>query len=342
MFFVAAMVASSAVRDTQHKTEEVFFTLPITKVPYLFGRFAGSVVAAISTGAAEPLGIALGSLMPWLDAERLSPFAPGVYAFSLFALYAPNVILVSCACCSRSRRRRAACSSPTAAWWGSWWRTPAGALATDVSNARAATMIDPLGIGAFGIVTRYWTVFDRNSENSVHRRTFPRQPPAVAGSGRSALRLHLLALRNCTAGRGVGRWRRRQGHGRDGLACVRSARCVRSACCARSVRCAPAPPRRHGDAPGLRYGHRVAATAALGGDGSAAGGAQPGVPGDRRVRRPERGRQRGSDRRPVRHRGLPGHAPDGVDPRGLVDVPARHRGVLRRRDRVPRAIARHR
>ena len=29
-----------------------------------------------------------------------------------------------------------------------------------------------------------------------------------------------------------------------------------------------------------------------------------------------------------------------LDPRGLVDVPARHRGVLRRRDRVPRAIAR--
>ena len=52
MFFVAAMVASSAVRDAQHKTEEVFFTLPITKVPYPFGRFAGSVVAAISTGAA--------------------------------------------------------------------------------------------------------------------------------------------------------------------------------------------------------------------------------------------------------------------------------------------------
>jgi hypothetical protein len=38
----------------------------------------------------------------------------------------------------------------------------AGALAADVSNARLATLLDPLGIGAFEIVTRYWTVLDKN------------------------------------------------------------------------------------------------------------------------------------------------------------------------------------
>ena len=60
--------------------------------------------------------------MPWLDAERPSPFAPGVYAFSLFALYAPNVILVSCVLFAIATASRSL-PSPTAAWWGSWWRT---------------------------------------------------------------------------------------------------------------------------------------------------------------------------------------------------------------------------
>ena len=89
-----------------------------------------------------------------------SPFAPGVYAFSLFALYAPNVILVSCVLFAIATASRSLLLYGGVV--GILVAGVAGALAADVSNARAATLLDPLGIGAFEIATRYWTVFDRN------------------------------------------------------------------------------------------------------------------------------------------------------------------------------------
>ena len=37
------------VRDAQHRTEEIFFALPLSKRDYLLGRFAGARLAADRT-----------------------------------------------------------------------------------------------------------------------------------------------------------------------------------------------------------------------------------------------------------------------------------------------------
>ena len=187
MFFVAAMVASSVVRDAQHHTEEIFFTLPIRKLDYLLGRFAGAVVAAILTGVPVSLGIALGSLMPWLEPERLGPFAPAVYAFSLLALYAPNVILVSCVLFAIATPSRSLILTYGGVVGIMVAYGVAGALAADVSNARAATLLDPLGHRR---VRDRDPILDRSRPErraAVPRRALPRQPRALARASRSAL-----------------------------------------------------------------------------------------------------------------------------------------------------------
>src|SRR5262245_23210928 len=162
MFFVAAFVASSVVRDAQHRTEEIFYTLPLRKLDYLLGRFAGAVVAAILAGVPVALGMALGGLMPWLEPERVGPLAPAVYAFSLLALYAPNVILVSCVLFAIATPSRSLILTYGGVVGILVAYSVAGALAADVSNARAVTLLDPLGLGAFEVATRYWTVLDKN------------------------------------------------------------------------------------------------------------------------------------------------------------------------------------
>ena len=40
------------------------------------------------------LGIFVGSLMPWLEPERLGPFMPGAYLFSFAAVILPNILFI--------------------------------------------------------------------------------------------------------------------------------------------------------------------------------------------------------------------------------------------------------
>ena len=324
MFFVAAFVASSVVRDAQHHTEEIFYTLPIRKLDYLLGRFTGALVAAILAGVSVSLAMALGSLMPWLEAERIGPMAPAVYAFSLLALYAPNVILVSCVLFAVATPSRSLILTYGGVVGILVAYGVASALAADVSNSRLATLLDPLGLGAFGIATRYWTVLDKNVRVLSLDGPFLASRALWLARRARAARVHLLALLvHDLAPRAPARSppRRARGLGGGGRA-HRSPRRVVARGAARVH---------------ARDDRSPASTADAHGDH--AGRAQPGVPGHGCVRDHERDRQLGGDRRAVRYAGLPGHAPDGLDSRKLFAVPARDRGLLRRRDGLSRARA---
>ena len=73
IFIVVALVAGTVLRDDETGFAPILRSTRLTKWPYLGGRFLGSVAAALLVMAAVPLGIAVGSFMPWLDAERLGP-----------------------------------------------------------------------------------------------------------------------------------------------------------------------------------------------------------------------------------------------------------------------------
>ncbi|MCI0443322.1 hypothetical protein L0152_08910, partial [bacterium] len=47
VFTSTAIVANSTYRDIEHNTQSVFFSTPITKGSYLFGRFWGASIASI-------------------------------------------------------------------------------------------------------------------------------------------------------------------------------------------------------------------------------------------------------------------------------------------------------
>ncbi len=73
----------SVVRDVEHHTDEIFFSLPIGKLDYLLGRFAGALVAAILTGRA---GVArLGARQPDALARARADRADRAGRLRLFA-----------------------------------------------------------------------------------------------------------------------------------------------------------------------------------------------------------------------------------------------------------------
>ena len=75
VFAIAIFCANSVVRDREHHFEEIVFCTSVEKFPYLFGRFAGSFLAAFTVFSATAIGMMLAALLPLHDASRVGPFS---------------------------------------------------------------------------------------------------------------------------------------------------------------------------------------------------------------------------------------------------------------------------
>jgi ABC-2 type transport system permease protein len=159
-----AFVANSVHRDFEMGTDSLFFSSPIKKWQYLFGRFSGSFIVASLVYLGVSTAIIIGSLMPWIDKERLGPFELWPYVFSTLALVIPNLLLsgaIFFAVAALTRSLMATYASVVAFFvaWG-----VSSSLLEDIENEVVAALLDPFGFNAFSIATRYWTVFDKNTK----------------------------------------------------------------------------------------------------------------------------------------------------------------------------------
>ena len=89
-------VVSAATRDHERRTVESFYVTPVARLPFLLGRFSGGALCALLVGLAGLLGTLTGTFMPWLDQDRVAPFAWLPYALSFGAIVVPS-LLVFCA-----------------------------------------------------------------------------------------------------------------------------------------------------------------------------------------------------------------------------------------------------
>jgi len=73
IIIIAAIFGTSILRDFQRDTIQILFTKPISKLAYLGGRWAGSVVATVFAFSGLLFGEFLGTLAPWADHARIGP-----------------------------------------------------------------------------------------------------------------------------------------------------------------------------------------------------------------------------------------------------------------------------
>src|SRR5688500_7915060 len=159
-----AFVANSVHRDFEMGTDSLFFSFPMKKWQYLGGRFVGSFIVAMLVYLGVVFAIMIGSLMPWIEKERLGPFELWPYIFSTFVMVLPNLLLCGAiffAVAALTRSLMATYASVVAFFvaYGI-----AGSLLGDIENERLGSLLDPFGFTAFGVATRYWTVFDKNTK----------------------------------------------------------------------------------------------------------------------------------------------------------------------------------
>jgi ABC-2 type transport system permease protein len=157
-----AFAAGSIHRDFELGTDSLFFSSPIRKAQYLFGRFFGSFAVGTLVYAGVIAAIMIGSYMPWIDKARVGPFLLTPYLYSFFVLIVPNLFLSAAiffAVAALTRSMFATYMGVVGFFVG---YAIAGSYLGDLENEKLASLLDPFGFGAFEIGTRFWTVWDRN------------------------------------------------------------------------------------------------------------------------------------------------------------------------------------
>ncbi|HEV8200527.1 MAG TPA: M1 family aminopeptidase [Candidatus Polarisedimenticolia bacterium] len=162
-FFTTAFVSNSVHRDFELQTDSIFFSTPLKKTDYLLGRFAGSLFLSWFSYVAISLGIFVGSLMPWLEAERVGPFQIGPYVFAMLVFVIPNMFITGALFFSLATLTRNLLYTYAGVVVFVVGVLTAVNLIPDLEYRTLASLIDPYGLNAFEIQARYWTVLERNS-----------------------------------------------------------------------------------------------------------------------------------------------------------------------------------
>jgi hypothetical protein len=164
LFVSTAFVANVIVRDDDTGFGPIVRSTRVTKFDYLFGRFLGAFAIAAFGFLAIPLGIWVGSLMPWVDQETLGPTRGLYYFWSYFVLAVPDIfvtgaIFFALATATRSMMTTYVGVIAFLILWG----VMNSVLGNSPEYQHLVAITDAFGLGAYGEATRYWTASERNS-----------------------------------------------------------------------------------------------------------------------------------------------------------------------------------
>ncbi|HXH40064.1 MAG TPA: ABC transporter permease subunit, partial [Thermoanaerobaculia bacterium] len=158
-----AYVASAINRDFELNTDSLFFSSPVTKRQYLAGRFSAAFIVSSLIYVGVVTAIMVGSKMPWIDKERLGAFVLKPYVFSYFAIVVPNLLLFGAIFFAVAALTRSLMATYTsvAAFYVAY--VVSRVSLRDIESEKLGVILDPFGFAPFVRTTRYWTVFEKNT-----------------------------------------------------------------------------------------------------------------------------------------------------------------------------------
>jgi ABC-2 type transport system permease protein len=163
LLMTAAFVNFAALRDFSYNTHQMMFSTPLRRRDLLLGRFAGATVISMIPMLGVSFGVLLARYAPRADAERWEAVSwtahlKGILVFALPDTFFTAAILFAAAVVWR--REIAPFIAAILLFIG---RAVAGQLFQDVQWEHVRGLVDPFGFRAFAVVTKYWTVADKNA-----------------------------------------------------------------------------------------------------------------------------------------------------------------------------------
>jgi ABC-2 type transport system permease protein len=170
VFIMAAFVSNVVVRDDETGFGPIVHSTRVSTFDYLFGRFTGAFVAGCLAFASVPLAMLIGSFMPWIDPETLGPLRLYDYVYVFFVLCVPTLLMMAAFCFALATMTRSMVTTYVGVVGLLMIYFVATAFFRRPEYESTVALVEPFGMGAFALATKYWTAAERNT-----------QLPAVAG-----------------------------------------------------------------------------------------------------------------------------------------------------------------
>ncbi len=160
---VTAFVDSAASRDFTSKSSDLLFSKPISKGAYIFGRFFAASIAALVPTLGASLGILLARYGWWIEASRWGAVDWMAHVNSILVFAIPNTLLFGAIVFAISVLTRSTLYSFIGTLLFIVAYAISGSFLEDIENERLGAMLDPIGVGAFSVITKYWAVEEKNT-----------------------------------------------------------------------------------------------------------------------------------------------------------------------------------
>jgi ABC-2 type transport system permease protein len=163
MFIVTSFVANVVIRDQQTGFAPILFSTRLRKRDYLLGRFLGAMIVALLLLASVPLAILAGSVMPWVDPEKVGPFVLAHYLYALFLFGLPSLLVAGAGFFALATATRSMMWTYVGVIAFLVLYFAAVTLLRDPAYDSVTALIDPFGLSALDLVSKYWTAAERNT-----------------------------------------------------------------------------------------------------------------------------------------------------------------------------------
>jgi ABC-2 type transport system permease protein len=161
---VAAFMGRAVQQDFEYQSFHFFFTSPITRTDYLLGRYLGAVLILAFIFLGIALGVVIGANWPGVDKTRIGPWSLAAFAQPYAIMLVPNVLILGAIFFTLAALVRRMLPVYVAGVVVLIGYTIAIRLMRDIDNRFVAAMLDPIGSTALGLVTRYWSPAEKNTQ----------------------------------------------------------------------------------------------------------------------------------------------------------------------------------
>ncbi len=167
VLLVAAFVNSAAIRDFEKKTDQIIFSKPIRKSSYYFGHFWGSILVSMLPLLGVSLGMwvamGLNGMAEWLDPGRFGPLEIKSHLMAWIVFVIPNTVFVGGFLYAIAARTKSTIYPFVAAALLLVAYGVSQGLLRDIEYETIGALLDPFGNRTFAVMTKYWTVNDKNT-----------------------------------------------------------------------------------------------------------------------------------------------------------------------------------
>jgi ABC-2 type transport system permease protein len=164
VFLVVNFVADAATRNSSSNMAELIYTKPLPFFQYRLGQFLGAYVVCVTVFAFVPLGLYLGSSMPWVDEGRIGPQILSHYLLPFVYLSLTTLLIVSVVLYSVALRFSSMMAVYVAALGLLVLYLQLGRIFNEPDQREWVALLDPFAFRTYLNVSEYWTAYDRNNQ----------------------------------------------------------------------------------------------------------------------------------------------------------------------------------